>query len=116
MMILVDGPAKGTYMCKRAPLYLRAVVNDKGGTDALDMPSDAPTDLEAIHVYRRIGGHSMVHLNMADRRMSGFYVRAEYEWLPDVDGEYVRETVTWQRWVEEAEAGRILTRAENGDV
>ena len=31
-------------MCKRAPLYLRAVVNDKGGTDALDMPSDTPTD------------------------------------------------------------------------
>ena len=25
MMKLVDGPAKGTYMCKRAPLYLRAV-------------------------------------------------------------------------------------------
>ena len=49
MMKLLDGPAAGTYMCKRAPLYLRAVVNDKGGTDALDMPSDTPTDLESIH-------------------------------------------------------------------
>ena len=82
MMKLVDGPAKGTYMCKRAPLYLRAVVNDKGGTDALDMPSDTPTELEAIHVYRRIGGHSMVHLKMADRRMSGtipcLYKRPDY--------------------------------------
>lgn len=116
MMKLVDGPAKGTYMCKRAPLYLRAVVNDKGGTDALDMPSDTPTDLETIHVYRRIGGHSIVHLNMADRRMSGFYARADYEWMPDVDGEYVRETTTWQRWVEEAEAGRILTREGDDDV
>ena len=116
MMKLVDGPAKGTYMCKRAPLHLRAVVNDKGGTDVLDMPSDTPTDLEAIHVYRRIGGHSMVHLNMAGRRMSGFYARADYEWMPDVDGEYVRETTTWRRWVEEAEAGRILTREGHGDV
>ena len=115
MMTLKDGPAKGTYMCKRAPLYLRAVVNDKGGTDVLDMPSDTPTDLESIHVYQRIGGHSMVHLSMADRRMSGFYARAEYKWMPDVDGEYVRETVTWQRWVEEAEAGRILTREAPSD-
>jgi hypothetical protein len=94
-------------MCKRAPLYLRAVVNDKGGTDALDMPSDTPTDNEAIHVYRRIGGHSMVHLNMADRRMSGFYARADYEWMPYVCGDELRETVTWQRWVEEAEAGHV---------
>ncbi len=52
MIKLVDGPAAGTYMVKRAPLYLRAVVNDKGGTDALDMPSDTPTDLESIHVYQ----------------------------------------------------------------
>lgn len=114
MMKLVDGPAKGTYMCKRAPLYLRAVVNDKGGTDALDMPSDTPTDNEAIHVYRRIGGHSMIHLNMADRRMSGFYVQAEYEWMPDVPGEELREKADWLEWCAAEE--RIKNYAEHGDV
>jgi len=50
MMKLLDGPAAGTYMCKRAPLYLRAVVNDKGGTDVLDMPSEVtiPRRLSAV--------------------------------------------------------------------
>ena len=112
MMKLLDGPAKGTYMCKRAPLYLRAVVNDKGGTDALDMPSDTPTDNEVIHVYRRIGGHSIVHLNMADRRMSGFYARADYEWMPYVCGEELRENTDWVEWVRLEEK----YDAENGDV
>lgn len=82
MMKLVDGPAKGTYMCKRAPLYLRAVVNDKGGTDALDMLSDTPTDNEAIHVYRRIGGHSMIHLNMAARRCAQLNASASPQGRP----------------------------------
>jgi len=115
-MTLKDGPAKGTYMVKRAPHYLRAVVTVGGKKDVLDQLGDEPTAAEKISVYRRIGEASNVHLSMADRRKSGFYASAEYEWMPDVDGETLRETVTWQRWVEEAEAGRILTRAENGDV
>ncbi len=30
MIHLLDGPAKGTYMLKRAPLFLRAVVDKDG--------------------------------------------------------------------------------------
>lgn len=108
MMKLVDGPAKGTYMCKRAPLYLRAVVNIGGGKgDVLDQPGDEPHGYELVYVYRRIGEARNVHLSMADRRKSGFYAQAQYEWMDAVLGEELRETVTWQRWVEEAEAGHV---------
>ena len=79
------------------------------------IPLSSDEESQAREWFPRIASESKA-MWATDRRMSGFYVRAEYEWLPDVDGEYVRETVTWQRWVEEAEAGRILTRAENGDV
>ncbi len=33
----------------------------------------------------------MVHLSMADRRMSGFYARAEYKWMPDGTGTFARQ-------------------------
>lgn len=105
MMKLVDGPAKGTYMVKRAPLYLRAVVNDKGGTDVLDQPSDSPLGNELVYVYSRIGEARNVHLSMADRRKSGFYAIAEYEWMDAVLGEELREKADWLEWC-----------AEHGDV
>lgn len=108
MVTLRDGPVAGKYMVKRAPLFLRAVIT-KGGNDkdVLDQPGDEPHGYELVHVYRRIGEAGNVHLNMADRRRSGFYAMADYEWMPDVDGERFRETITWQRWAEEAEAGHV---------
>ena len=104
MMQLIDGPAMGTYMVRRAPDYLRAVVDKRGRTDVLDLPADRPTDSEVVHVYRRIGEASQIHLSMANRRQSGFYVRAEYEWMPDVPGERLRENTAWRAWC--AEGGR----------
>ena len=29
MLTLIDGPVAGDYMCRRAPIYLRAVINRK---------------------------------------------------------------------------------------
>ena len=109
MLTLRDGPVAGKYMVKVAPQFLRAVItvggNDK---DVLDQPGDEPHSYERIHVYRRIGEASHVHLNMGGRgRSTGFYAMAQYEHMPNVDGERFRETVTWQRWAEEAEAGRV---------
>ena len=103
MMRLLDGPAEGTYLVKAAPEYLRAVVDKRGRPDVLDLPADRPTDSEVVHVYRRIGEASQIHLSMANRRQSGFYVRAEYEWMPDVPGEGLRENAAWLEWCAKGE-------------
>ena len=97
-MTLLDGPAKGSYLVKRAPLFLRAVVNSAGKGDVLDQIDDTPAADETISVYRRVGEAGHVHLNMRDRRRTGFYALASYEWLADVDGETVRETREWHAW------------------
>ena len=43
---LLDGPAIGTYMCQRAPVYLRAVVGTDGKADVLDQWEDTPEPTE----------------------------------------------------------------------
>ncbi len=44
MLTLVDGPCKGTYLVKRAPIYLRAVKDIEDGIkmDVLDQIEDRP--------------------------------------------------------------------------
>ena len=100
MMKLVDGPAKGTYMVKRAPQFLRAVFNDKGGTDVLDQLADMPTEKETVVVYQRRGEVRNVHVSMANRRKSGFYVQAEYVWMPNVEPGPPTRTADWELWLE----------------
>lgn len=100
MMTLCDGPAQGVYAVKRAPLYLRAVV-DGEAKDVLDQPDDAPRDGEAVYVYRRMGRAGRVHVNLGRRRGTGFYAIADYEYLPGVDGEALRDNERWQAWVTE---------------
>jgi hypothetical protein len=49
----VDGPAAGKRLdLRRAPLYLRVVIDADGGVDALDLLDDTPDPGEAIYVYR----------------------------------------------------------------
>lgn len=103
MLTLNDGPAKGSYLVKRAPMYLRAVVNINGKADVLDQLDDSPRPRERVYVYHLVTGVGSVHLHMSGsaRRASGFYVMAGYEYMPDVDGEAVRYTAAWQAWVRE---------------
>lgn len=102
MLNLLNGPAQGNYMVKRAPLFLRAVVTEVGGAkakDVLDQLTDAPSPSERVHVYKLQGASGMVHLNMGGaRKGSGFYATGEYRHLPDVDGEALRDTAAWQTW------------------
>lgn len=100
MLTLKDGPVAGSYMVKRAPLWLRGVIAQDGTKDVLDQLNDEPHDDEEVYVYRRVGDVGHVHLNMADRRRSGFYVRADYLFVP-VEGHEFRCTAEWQRWVSE---------------
>jgi hypothetical protein len=50
------GPADGKILeLRRAPLFLRVVVDSDGTVDALDQLDDEPKPTETIHVYRRDG-------------------------------------------------------------
>jgi hypothetical protein len=99
MLTLNDGPCKGTFMVKRAPIFLRAVIDAKGEIDVLDQLDDTPKKTEKIYVYKRIGQASTFHVKMAKRSELGWYVLADYWYMPDVDGEQYRDNATWQLWV-----------------
>lgn len=100
MMTLRDGPARGSYAVKRAPRFLRAVVDGATGkADVLDQLDDTPAAHESIYVYRIVGQAGSVHLNFGSRSgRSGFYVMADYEHLSDVDGESFRNFDNWREW------------------
>ena len=99
MLTLVDGPCQGTYMCKRAPLLLRAVKgkDNAGNTDVLDLVDDTPTTGESVYIYKLEGEAGTVHLNFGGGK-GGWYAFASYRYLPDVDGETLRDNETWQAW------------------
>lgn len=60
MVRLFDGPVEGTYRVKRAPLFLRAVVDDgTGRTDVLDQLDEAPRPTERESVYKMQGSPSL---------------------------------------------------------
>ena len=99
MINLHGGPAEGSYAVKRAPLYLRAVVAHDGYTDVLDQLTDQPRLRERVSVYRRVGEAGTVHVRMSGRG-SGFYAMAEYEHMPEVDGEALRDNAAWREWCE----------------
>lgn len=92
------GPADGRSLsCRRAPIFLRVVIGPRGKLDALDQLLDEPRKTETIHVYRKrdgSGGHVCV-------RPGGCFEMGEYDYLPDVVGEEMRETSVWRAWVDE---------------
>ncbi|KKL26707.1 hypothetical protein LCGC14_2392600 [marine sediment metagenome] len=100
MLNLVDGPCKGSYMVKRAPVFLRAVKgkDNAGNTDVLDQVEDTPSTAESVYVYQLQGEAGWIHLQLSPRSRSGFYALGEYKYLPDVDGEALRDNGAWQAW------------------
>lgn len=103
MITFRDGPAAavGSLLLRRAPVYLRVVVDETDGkVDALDQLEDTPGPSERIYVYRRVGGISASHICYRGRNKhrSGWYAVAEYEHVPEIDGESVRETEAWREW------------------
>lgn len=96
MLTLRDGPVKGTFMCRRAPMYVRAVINHNGNADVLDQLDDEPRPMEKVHVYRLVTEVGRVHINSRSGR--GFYALAEYEHMPEVDGEELRDGYSWRAW------------------
>ena len=96
MLKFEGGPVEGTFFCKRAPYFLRAVVNEStGAMDVLDLVDDAPEPNEKVYVYRREGEASTFHLNRGAAG-SGFFPSATYRYM--TNGEDLRENKVWQAW------------------
>lgn len=112
MSTFLDGPAQGKgLMLRRAPLLLRVVIDETDGSvDALDQLDDTPGPSERIHVYKRVSEAQTVHLCARGkaRGASGWYQMADYQHLPTVDGERLRETQAWRDWCESEEASALL--------
>jgi hypothetical protein len=115
MLKLLDGPVEGVYMCKRAPLFLRAVVDSKSGEkDVLNQLDDKPKATEQVFVYQRVGESGWVHLKMTKRSQSGFYALGEYRYLQSVYGEGLREETAWRQWVSGQLGGKV--NLETGEM
>ncbi len=99
MVNFKDGPCMGILMLKRAPKYLRAVINTKGELDALDQLEDTPNENEVVYVYKREGETGSVHI-CGRKNISGWYAMADYRWMPEVRGQELRNNETWQKWAE----------------
>ena len=96
MLQLKDGPCEGVYYCRRAPDYLRAVINDKGEKDALDLIDDTPRDDELVFIYRLEGEPGWMHIH--GTKVHGFYATGTYYYMPEVDGKLLRDNAEWQKW------------------
>ena len=113
-MRLIGGPAEGTYGVRRAPVYLRAVVDRvTGEADVLDQLSDKASKDEDVHVYQLASEVGTVHLNRGSKG-SGFYVMADYIHRPDVDGEPLRDNAAWQEWANAQPLEVAATPADGG--
>lgn len=95
-LVLQDGPAATTlYSVKRAPNWLRAVIDPDGKIDVLDQLDDKPSGAERIHVYERIGEEGFIFACRGTG--AGRWATGTYRYVP-MDGETVRETREWQAW------------------
>lgn len=116
MLQLLDGPCKGTFMVKRAPIFLRAVKTEHlfadNKTDVLDQLEDTPAADEKVFVYQRDGEAGAVHF-LGSKDITGWYATGRYKHLTDVDGEQLRDNAKWREWVTrriaELEPGATVT-------
>lgn len=102
MIRILDGPAAGAELpLRRAPIFLRVVVNRKNNRiDGLDQLDDTPRPNEDVFVYRAIEG---TLFNLPDGTFicgrggamaaaAGDYVHVE------MDGNTLRDTGAWRAW------------------
>lgn len=100
-VVLLDGPAAGTYSVRRAPHFLRAVVDRRSGhADLLDQLSDQPTPGEAVYVYEADGptwdSERMVRKGTFVCPPTG--ASGSYRFRFELDGERFRDTAAWREW------------------
>jgi hypothetical protein len=115
-MVLLDGPAKGSYSTTRAPYFLRAVVDANGKADLLDQLVDFPHEDECVYVYQaEPGGHlfdpdmlARTGTFLCSRNGRAAAASGRYLHRGDVDGEQLRETAAWREWTRHEPTDRPL--------
>ncbi len=100
MTKFTDGPAAGLVLSlRRAPIFIRVVVDQRGEMDALDQLDDTAKPGEKIYAYElaeKSPGH--VHLNRGGGK-SGYYAMATYRFLPEQPrDDEMRTTDAWRAW------------------
>ncbi|HSI11752.1 MAG TPA: hypothetical protein VK961_06890 [Chthoniobacter sp.] len=97
-----DGPAQGnSLMLKRAPIFLRVVVNTQGEWDALDQLDDHAHQGESLYAYTLTGEPGMCHIlrRSGPKGGSGFYVMAAYRFVtPQPSDAEMRDNTAWREW------------------
>lgn len=97
------GPADGKrLMLRRAPVYVRVVIDRSGKVDALNERGDSPRDDETLFVYRHKPGvePSACHLNCGRNKGSGFYAVATYVFHQAQPPQFVlRDQALWEEFV-----------------
>lgn len=94
MTRFIDGPAAGKVLSlSNAPLLLRVVIDERGGVDALDVPTDEPRPNEKIHLYTRRGAVICGFIDGRDpktgKRVGRRFVGGDYVHHPDFLSENV---------------------------
>lgn len=106
MIRLADGPAGDVELSlRRAPRFLRIVIDPKGRIDALDMLDDVARPDETIHVYqgeldtlRALPDDIFVCVSGPDGLRQAGGAEGVYRHRADVDGETLRDTAAWREW------------------
>lgn len=101
MTTFADGPAQGkTLMLKRAPYFLRVVVDEAGKVDALDQPEDSPRPGETCYVYTCRGVLGSTSVRKTGGR-GGIYPIADYMLSKtQPDAITMRQNARWVEWCE----------------
>lgn len=103
MTTFEGGPADNvTLMLRRAPLFLRVVIDPAGEVDALDIPGDKRKDGERVYVYQRRGNATVCFVSARGRggtQIGGQYAMAKYEYLTAQPGTSIlNDNGRWQQW------------------
>jgi hypothetical protein len=94
---ILDGPCKGTFTVRRAPMYLRATVSKFADhkVDVLDQLDDEPARYEDVYVYvRDRGTWTQVFVRPGGRYETGIYRLVD----PQPDDREVRSNPAWREW------------------
>ena len=84
---------------RRAPLFLRVVMDAGGAIDALDQLTDEPRETEAIHVYRKVPGSVSRVIACTRGRGCREFVSADYRLHETQPTDYqARDQTRWAEW------------------
>lgn len=102
MITFLDGPADKVLQLRRAPLYLRVVIDASGEVDALDQLDDKPKANEKSFAYKRKGPAGSYHLLVRgehSRTCGGWWASGNYEVCdPQPSEDVMRDNAQWREW------------------